>query len=97
MNMAASIKEKLSRHLPALQQRYPVKGLALFGSVTRNDFDPGKSDIDILVEFNGDIGWEFFDLENELGKLLGRRVDLVSRQALKPHYWEYIKKDVLNV
>ncbi|MEX0967660.1 MAG: nucleotidyltransferase family protein [Bacteroidia bacterium] len=94
---AAMIKRKLAAHLPDLMKRYPIKHLALFGSVTRDDFDPVKSDIDILVEFDGDIAWEFFDLEEELRKLLGKNVDLVSRHALKPHYWEYIKKDVINV
>ncbi len=97
MTTAEAIREKLAAHLPSLKQRYPIARLALFGSVVRDDFDPEKSDIDILVEFNGDIGWEFFDLEAELEKILGRKVDLVSKRAIKPHYWEHIKKDVVNV
>ena len=65
--------------------------------MVRNDFDPEKSDVDIMVEFNGEIGWEFFDLKDELEKILGRKVDLVSKLAIKPHYWEYIEKDLSNV
>ena len=87
----------LAEHLPELQKRYPVSHLALFGSVTRDDYHPKKSDIDIMVEFNGAIGWEFFDLEQELQQLLGKKVDLVSRKAIKPHYWDYIKKDIQHV
>jgi predicted nucleotidyltransferase len=55
--------------LAALKKRYPIERLALFGSVTREDFDPQESDIDILVEFNGDIGWEYFDLIWEIQDL----------------------------
>lgn len=38
-------------HLPALRAKYPIGELALFGSVTLHDFDPEKSDVDILVDF----------------------------------------------
>jgi len=91
------IKKTLAYQLPELKKRYPIERLALFGSLTRDDFNEKDSDIDILVEFNGDIAWEFFDLEEELKQLLGRPVDLVSKRALKPHYLEYIKKDLVNV
>ena len=97
MRPGYEFKQLLSTNLSDLKTRYPIANMALFGSVMREDFDIDRSDIDILVEFNGEIGWEFFDLENELKLLLGRKVDLVSKNALKPHYWEFIKKDVLNV
>lgn len=91
-----NIKEKLHEALPALKKKYPIERLALFGSYARGDQREG-SDIDILVEFNGDIGWEFFDLADELEKILGHRVDLVSRKGIKPHYWEYIGGEVVYV
>ncbi len=97
MTTAADIKATLARHLPDLKKRYPIEQLALFGSVTRNDFNPAESDIDILVAFNGDIGWAFFDLEKELENILGRSVDLVSKRALKSYYWDHMKKDVVDV
>jgi predicted nucleotidyltransferase len=97
MTTLESIKTKISEQLPDLRKRYPIENLALFGSVTRDDFNPETSDIDILVEFYGEIGWEFFDLESELKKILNREVDLVSKGAIKPHYWEYIKKDLIHV
>jgi len=83
--------------MPSLKLRYPIAYMALFGSVVRSDFDVNKSDIDVLVDFDGEIGWEFFDLQEELEILLGRKVDLVCRKALKPHYWEVIKNDVKDV
>ena len=85
------LKTKLHGYLPVLKKKYPVEWLALFGSVTRNDFNPDKSDIDILVEFNGSIGIEFVDLADDLEKLTGQKVDLVSRGGLKPRQWEYLK------
>lgn len=97
MTVLQEIRRKLNAQMPDLRLRYPIGSLALFGSVVRDDFDPDHSDVDILVEFNGDIGWQFFDLEEELSRLLGRKVDLVSRRAIKPHYWEHISKDVCHV
>jgi uncharacterized protein len=97
MTIAQDIKDKLKSALPDLQSRYPIATLALYGSVVRNDFDPARSDIDIMVEFNGDIGWEFIDLADELEKMVGRKIDLVSRRGIKPRYWEYIKDDIQYV
>lgn len=57
--------------------RYHIRKLSLFGSVLRDDFRP-DSDVDVLVEFEpGHIpGWEFFDMEEELSQILGRKADL---------------------
>ena len=97
MQIADTTIKILAAHLHELKQKYPIERLALFGSVTRDDFNPQKSDIDIMVEFNGEIGWEFFDLKSDLEKLLAHEVDLISKRAIKPHYWEHIKDDVINV
>lgn len=97
MNSAKEIIAKLSDALPMLKQRYPISYMALFGSAVRSDFNAETSDIDILVDFDTEIGWEFFDLQDDLVKLLGRKVDLVSRKAVKPHYWEIIKTELRDV
>lgn len=97
MESFKDISNKLSEALPALKKRYPISYLALFGSVVRSDFNAETSDVDILIDFEGEMGWEFFDLQQELKDLLGREVDLVCRRALKPHYWEIIKEEVVNV
>jgi len=90
------IKSILSSKLPALKMRYPISSLAIFGSYARGEATD-NSDLDILVGFNGDIGWEFFDLANDLEQLLHKKVDLVSEKAIKPHYWPYIKQDLIYV
>ena len=64
-------------------QRHHIRRLALFGSVVRDDFGP-ESDIDVLVEFEDGHtpGLDFFMMEAELTKLLGRKVDLQTRNFL---------------
>ena len=61
-------------------QGHGLRKLSLFGSVLREDFDPTRSDIDVLVEFvpGQTPGWEFFTWHEELGELLGCKVDLFS-------------------
>ena len=82
----------LNEHHPILQQKYHVKKIGIFGSVSRGTQRRG-SDIDILVEFSQPIGFfSFLDLETHLGRLLKKRVDLVTKQSLKP----LLRKPILN-
>ena len=53
--------------------------------------------MDILVEFSSPVGIEFIDLANYLEGILELRVDLVSRNGIKPHYFEQIKGDLQYV
>lgn len=74
----------LTQHLPPLEARYHVKQIGIFGSVAKGE-STKESDVDVLVEFTQPIGFfKFLELEEDLGKILGRKVDLVSRNALKP-------------
>ena len=70
-----------------LCRRYGVKRLELFGSAARgSDFEPGRSDLDFLVDFNDDEPRtleDFLDLENKLSDLLGRPVDVISRGTVE--------------
>lgn len=80
----------LRRALPDLRRRFPIRSLALFGSVARDEAR-SDSDLDVLVDFAEPVTLSsFLALENELGALTGRRVDLVSRRALKPHLGQRI-------
>jgi hypothetical protein len=60
-----------------------IRKLSFFGSVVRDDFGP-QSDVDVLVEFEpGHIpGLDFFLMEAELSRLLGRKVDLQTPNFL---------------
>jgi predicted nucleotidyltransferase len=65
--------------------RWNIIEFALFGSVLRDDFQPG-SDIDVLVSFAPDTPWTLFDqvtMQDELQRLFGRRVDLVSKRGIE--------------
>ena len=76
---------RLRAALPDLRQRWPIQSLALFGSVVRDEAR-AESDLDVLVEFDRPIDlFAFLALEEELAGLSGRRVDLVSRAALRRH------------
>ena len=66
-------------------RKWKITELALFGSVLREDFRP-DSDVDVLVSFAEDAHWGLFDLvhmEEELGGILGRKVDLLERRAVE--------------
>jgi uncharacterized protein len=81
--MSSTPLEILDRHRAELK-KFGVKSLALFGSVVRGEAKP-TSDIDILVEFAQPIGlFGFIRLKQRLSEILGRQVDLVTPQALKP-------------
>ena len=74
----------LRRSLPELRRRYPIASLAVFGSWARGE-QRADSDLDLLVEFDGPIGWQIVTLEDEPSARPGVKVDLVSRRALRPH------------
>jgi predicted nucleotidyltransferase len=66
-------------------RKWQITEFALFGSVLRDDFGP-ESDVDALVTFAPDAPWslwDIIDLKDELSALLGRRVDIVEKQALR--------------
>lgn len=55
------------------------------------------SDVDVLVDFNQPIGWDFIDLKEYIEDILGRRVDLVTVNALKPQLRKTILGEVVYV
>ena len=74
-----------------------VDRITLFGSMARGDDHP-DSDIDVLVTLKapGDrppLGLQWFELERTLGEHTGRRVELVTEDALSPHVRPYIDSD----
>ena len=76
-------------------QRLGVKSLTLFGSVARDEAGP-DSDVDLLVEFNQDVGlFEFIELRLYLQDILGYSVDLGTQNALKEHLREPVLKDLI--
>jgi predicted nucleotidyltransferase len=92
-----TIKTKLAAYKPVLAERYGVKEIGIFGSYVRGE-QQRESDVDILVDFTGSISLlDFVHLENELGDLLGVKVDLVMKTALKPRIGRHILEEVVPV
>ena len=87
----------LKKVKPALEKKYGVKDLAIFGSYSRNTAIEGKSDVDVMVGFSQPIGLAFVDLADELEDLLQLKVDLVSRGGIKPKYFSVIEPDLIYV
>ena len=72
--------------LADLCRQYHVRELSVFGSAARGEMRP-DSDIDLLVEFIPEAKvnlFEYSGLMLDLSKLIGRKVDLVSKKGLKP-------------
>lgn len=97
MKASQAIIDSIKRIKPELADKYSVSSIGLFGSVVRDDFSPVTSDVDIIVDFSGPIGVEFIDLAEYLESIVKRKVDLVSKNGIKPRYFESIKKDIVYV
>ena len=73
--------------LASLCKKHKVAKLSLFGSATGDRFDPAKSDIDILVEFDPiptkEYADTYFGLAEDLERLFSRPIDLVEQKALR--------------
>jgi len=98
--MSQELKKKLrliDDNLDDLREFYNVKKIGIFGSFVRNE-QSNKSDIDILVEFIEPIGFfKFLELEEKLSKILKRRVDLATKNALKQAVKKEILRDIIYV
>lgn len=96
MSNLDTIKSILIQLKPELIEKYSISSIGLFGSIVRNDFTD-KSDIDIIVDFSKPIGVEFIDLADLIEKKLQKRVDLVSKNGVKPKYFNEIKSEIIYV
>ncbi|MBA7657928.1 MAG: nucleotidyltransferase [Calditrichaeota bacterium] len=79
-------------------RRWKITELALFGSVLREDFGP-ESDIDVLVSFVPDPPWTLLDqvrMQNELEQILGRPVDLLTREGIERSRNQFRRKEILT-
>ena len=91
------LRRQLHAQLPTLTRDYRVKALGLFGAYVRHEQTP-QSDLDVLVEFDEPPSlFEFIRLESQLSELLGVKVDLVMKDALKPVIGQRILREVQAV
>ena len=83
--------------MPNLRAKYHIKQMGVFGSVVRDE-QTEESDVDILVEFDSPIGFfDFVRLEKQLSETLDKKVDLVSKKALKAAIREEVLKETIYV
>ena len=71
--------------LAAFCKKWRIRELSLFGSALRDDFGP-ESDVDVMVNFDPGVSCGLFEmvhLEEELGAIIGRKVDLVERENIE--------------
>ncbi|HUV79903.1 MAG TPA: nucleotidyltransferase family protein [Candidatus Bathyarchaeia archaeon] len=92
--MLKEIEKILNENKEVLTKQFKVKEIGIFGSIVRGE-DKETSDVDILVEFKEPIGlFKFLELEEYLSDLIGKKVDLVSKKALKPRIGKHILREV---
>ena len=93
MILKNDIVEKLVELKPYLQKEFSVKQIGIFGSYSNNTFTE-NSDIDLLVELEKPIGWKFLTLEIYLENIFNRKIDLVTKNALKEQIRDSILRQV---
>ena len=90
----AEVLAHLKEHKAELQM-LDVASLAVFGSVARDEAGP-ESDVDLLVEFARPVGmFRFLAVKEYLETILGRSVDLATRDALKRQFRDAILSEAI--
>lgn len=83
--------------IAAFCRKWGIRKLSFFGSVVRDDFDPERSDVDVLVEAKpGSLRTfgELFDAERELSAIFGgRKVEIMEK--IRETVWPYVKDDLV--
>lgn len=96
MKSFIELREIIKQHREELEQKFKVKSIAIFGSYARGEQNK-ESDVDILVEFKEPVGFLFIHLADFLEKILKVKVDLITRDAIKPNRKKYIMEDLTYV
>ncbi|MEM1514245.1 MAG: nucleotidyltransferase family protein [Candidatus Thermoplasmatota archaeon] len=97
MKTVGEIKKILKQNEKELKEKYKIKEIMIFGSYVRNE-QKKKSDIDILVDFYEipDL-LKFIEIERHIKKMLGVKVDLVPKPALRPELRDKILNEATTV
>lgn len=98
MKAIEEVRTLLAEHQEDLRRRFGVRVVGIFGSFARGEAGP-VSDVDLLIELERPLGWEIVDVKEYLEALLGLRVDIVTRGALrkKPRLRQTIEEDLIRV
>lgn len=97
MTVLDSVQQTIRANQPLLAEQFFVRRIGVFGSVAQNTQND-QSDIDMLVEFSQPVSmFRFLALEQKLADLLGRKIDLVTPDALKAAIKESVLKEAIYV
>ncbi|MBF0118449.1 MAG: nucleotidyltransferase family protein [Desulfobacterales bacterium] len=95
MRTIEEIKNIIKIQKSKLFEQYKIKEIGIFGSYVRGE-QRNKSDIDILIDFEEYPSLlKFIDIEDELSRQIGIKVDLVMKNTLKPVIGRHILKEVI--
>ena len=85
--------------IAAFCQARGIRKLSLFGSVLRDDFDPQRSDVDVLAELLPTAlpGWDFFGWHEDLAPILGHKVDLHTPSSLSKYFRDDVLREALPI
>jgi predicted nucleotidyltransferase len=88
-------REKIARFC----QERGIRKLSFFGSVLRDDFDPQRSDVDVLAEFAPGVrpGLKFFGYADELAAVIGRKVDFNTEAWLSRYFRDEVLQEALPI
>ena len=80
------------RELSELCKKLKIRRLEVFGSAATGEFEPDKSDIDFIVEFEDPkakpgLLSRYLILCEELRKLLGTEVEIITPQSIRNPYF----------
>ena len=99
MKTLAEIKVQLEKLKPGLKEKYGVETIGIFGSYVRGE-QTKKSDLDMIVEYSpaARVGlFKLLELEEFLTQKLGVKVDLGTKQSLKPHIRDRVLQEVVYI
>ena len=97
LKTVTQLKEKLSLLMPALEEKYHVESLEIFGSYARGE-QSQSSDLDLLITFSQPYSlWELLDVKEFLSKKLHLTVDLVPKDSIKAMLKEQIIHEAIPV
>ena len=78
-----------------------IRKLSLFGSVLRDDFDPARSDVDVLAEFEPGalkgVGFRYFGYGDELAEIIGRKVDFNTEAWLSQYFRDEVVREAVAI
>ena len=90
------VLQRLRQHDPQLEAEFPLASLEPFCSFARDE-QRADSDGDLIVAFSAPVGFASLNLVDRPENLLGRRVDLVAADGIKPNRWPFIRRACLHV